>query len=153
MFLQVIIIIIIFIIRKRARRSFDTLFSMKWYFSFPKRFVIWIRVWCLLLLIFNNILRGFKKTSYIFKNSIVWTYVSSIFDCSSFYDSVAPIGFSKFIPSIVRVGTCFFTKHLGGDNTYALFLKKCIPFSNYSFNYFWSSWVFLIVLKKPWFFS
>lgn len=63
--------------------------------------------------------------------------------------SVAPIGFSKFIPSIVRVGTCFFTKHLGGDNTYALFLKKCIPFSNYSFNYFWSSWVFLIVLKKP----
>ena len=50
--------------------------------------------------------------------------------------SVAPIGFSKFIPSIVRVGTCFFTKHLGGDNTYALFLKKCIPFSNYSFNYF-----------------
>lgn len=63
--------------------------------------------------------------------------------------SVAPIGFSKFVPSIVRVGTCFFTKHLGGDNTYALFLKKCIPFSNYSFNYFWSSWVFLIVLKKP----
>ena len=50
--------------------------------------------------------------------------------------SVAPIGFSKFIPSIVRVGTCFFTKHLGDDNTYALFLKKCIPFSNYSFNYF-----------------